>query len=145
MTAVTNETTPRLTLRADTAADLMTENPISVRDSALISDVVALLTRKGFHAAPVIDDSGRPVGVVSYTDILVHERARGEAAAARPDEARARDVMTPAVFSVPVDARARRVVSDMVALNVHQLYVVDRAGVLVGVVSALDVLRNLSE
>jgi len=38
-----------------------------------------------------------------------------------------------------------RVISDMVALNVHQLYVVDSANVLVGVVTALDVLRKLGE
>jgi CBS domain-containing protein len=38
-----------------------------------------------------------------------------------------------------------RVVGDMVALNVHQIYVVDAANVLVGVVTALDVLRRLGE
>jgi len=134
-----------LKLRAKTAADLMTTNPVSVRENGMVADAVALLTRKGFHAAPVIDESGRPVGVLSYTDILVHERARREAGSAGFDEARVRDLMTPAVFSVPVDAPARRVVSDMVALNVHQLYVVDSSNVLVGVVTALDVLRKLGE
>jgi CBS domain-containing protein len=133
----------RLTLNGRTAADLMTASPISVRDNAPVADAVALLTRKGFHAAPVIDQSGRPVGVLSYTDILVHERARSEAGRAGFDEARARDLMTPAVFSVPLDAPLSRVVGDMVALNVHQIYVVVAANVLVGVVTALDVLRRL--
>jgi predicted transcriptional regulator len=32
----------------------------------------------------------------------------------------------------------------MLALRVHRLFVVDRAGVLVGVISALDVLRRLT-
>jgi len=71
MTAILTKETP-LTLRGRTAADLMTTNPISVRDHGLVSDAVVLLTRKGFHAAPVIDDTGRPVGVLSYTDVLVH-------------------------------------------------------------------------
>jgi CBS domain-containing protein len=132
-----------LTLQARTAADLMTPNPISVRDKGLVADAVTLLTRKGLHAAPVIDESGRPVGVLSYTDVLVHEHARRDAGSAGFDEALIRDLMTPAVFSVPVDAPAGRVVADMVALNVHQLYVVDTANVLVGVVTALDVLRHL--
>jgi CBS domain-containing protein len=144
MTATMTNDMP-LRLRARTAADLMTSNPISVRDNALVSDAVVLLTRKGFHAAPVIDDAGRPLGVLSYTDVLVHERARREAGAMGLDEARARDLMTPAVFSVPVDAPASRVMGDMVALNVHQLYVVDETNVLVGVVTALDVLRKLGE
>jgi len=144
MTATpTNET--RLTLRARTAVDLMITNPISVRDNVMVTNAVALLTRKGFHAAPVIDESGKPVGVLSNTDILIHDRARSEAGSTGPDDARVRDLMTPAVFSVPADASVRRVISDMVALNVHQLYVVDTANVLVGVVTALDVLRKLGE
>ena len=38
---------------------------------------------------------------------------------------------------------AAKVVEEMLALKVHRLFVVDEPGVLVGVVSALDVLRNL--
>ena len=34
---------------------------------------------------------------------------------------------------------------EMVELKVHRLFVVDRTGTLVGVVSALDVLRRLGE
>jgi CBS-domain-containing membrane protein len=143
--AVHNGTTTTLTLSARTAADLMMPNPVSVRDSARVADAVALLTRKGIHAAPVIDESGRPIGVLSHTDILVHERARWETGGSGPDESRVRDLMTPAVFSVSVDAPAHRVVGDMTALNVHQLFVVDQANVLVGVVAALDVLRHLSK
>lgn len=144
-TALTNGTTGRLTLHAEKAADLMAANPISLRDSAPVAEALALLTRKGFHAAPVIGETGKPVGVLSYTDLVVHERARCDAAAPGPDEARVRDLMTPAVFAVPIDAPARRVVGDLVALKVHQLYVVDKGGVLVGVISTLDVLRHMKE
>ena len=52
------------------------------------------------------------------------------------------DLMTPAVFSLGPEAPVQRVVQDMVALNVHQLFVVDRAGVLVGVITPSDVLRR---
>jgi CBS domain-containing protein len=51
--------------------------------------------------------------------------------------------MTPAVFAVPPDYPAARVVGDMLRLKVHQLYVVEPGGTLVGVVNSLDVLRNL--
>ena len=53
------------------------------------------------------------------------------------------DLMTPAVFAVSPTTPVARVVADMVALKVHQMYVVDAAGVLVGVISAIDVLRHL--
>ena len=52
--------------------------------------------------------------------------------------------MTPAVFAVAPDTPIHRVVSDMVGLHVHRLFVVDEVGVLVGVISTMDVLRHLS-
>jgi CBS domain-containing protein len=51
--------------------------------------------------------------------------------------------MTPAVFSVPPETPVGKVVEEMLALKVHHLFVVDGDGVLVGVISALDVLRHL--
>jgi len=51
--------------------------------------------------------------------------------------------MTPAVFSVGPDTPAAKVVHDLLSLNVHRLFVVDENGVLVGVISTIDVLRHL--
>jgi CBS domain-containing protein len=51
--------------------------------------------------------------------------------------------MTPAVFSVGLDTPARTVVESMLALDVRRVFAVDECGVLVGVVSAFDVLRHL--
>jgi len=158
--------TLRLTLHAETAADLMTPNPVSVRETATIAEAVTLLTVKGISAAPVINDAGHPVGVLSQSDILVHDRheadrravsaefyqradlGRGTAAplpnGIPADTMCVRDLMTPVVFSVPPDSPVQRVIADMTGLRVHRLFVVDAARVLVGVISALDVLRHLS-
>jgi CBS domain-containing protein len=159
---------PQLVLAAETAADLMTANPVSIRAEATIREAVALLTDKGISAAPVIDEAGQPVGVLSRTDILVHDREKVDYLEAQPeyysrpelttaegedlsrqfqvervDPVPVRDVMTPVVFSVSPEASVRRVVEDILALKVHRLFVVDSSGVLVGVVSTLDVLRHL--
>jgi CBS-domain-containing membrane protein len=162
------ETGKRLCLTAETAAELMTPNPVSIRDIATLREAVTLLTDKGYSAAPVIDNAGRPVGVLSRSDIIVHDRETVEHLAPNPeyydpselktrsgeklhkgyqvekvDQCRVSDLMTPAVFSVSPETRASFVVEQMLALNVHRLFVVDRANVLVGVISALDVLRHL--
>jgi CBS domain-containing protein len=163
---------PALALDARTAADLMTPNPVSIQDGAPVKEAAAFLTDKGVSAAPVINEAGAPIGVLSQTDLVVHAREQVEYVAARrdyseafeefeaipvepcrmgcdfqlecvADRTTARDVMTPAVFSVSLDAPAARVVEDMLALKVHRLFVIDAAGVLVGVISALDVLRRL--
>ncbi len=156
-----------LTLGAKTAADLMTPNPLSLRADATAREAAAFLTTKGFSAAPVIDETGRPVGVLSRADLVVHEAEKtdlpGSTAeyfekldlTARPgrfpttepgavaDRARVRDLMTPAVFAVAPEASAYKVVEQLLALNVHRLFVVGADGVLVGVISTTDVLRHL--
>jgi CBS-domain-containing membrane protein len=134
----------RLTLDAARAADLMTPNPMSIGAEATVPQAVAWLTEKGFSAAPVIDESGRPIGVVSRADILVHERERLRAALPPAiDRTTVRDIMTPAVFSVTPQMSVELVVKELVTLNVHQLYVVDEDQFLIGVISAHDVLRRL--
>jgi CBS domain-containing protein len=159
MATTTAKMPETLTLTARAAADLMMPNPISIREDASIQEAIALLTDNGFSAAPVIDDAGRPVGVVSRSDVLVHDREKVEYDKPWPDyygeeelerhpermssRTPVRDIMTPVIFSVRPETLAGRVVEDLLALKVHRLFVVDTAGVLVGVVSATDVLRNL--
>jgi CBS-domain-containing membrane protein len=161
------DTIQRVTLCADTAADLMTPNPVSVRAEATLREALALLVDRAFSAAPVIDEAGRPVGVLSRSDLLVH--AREEVRYARPaelyrmeelttpagerlssafqvesvDRTQVRDAMTPGVFAVSPETSAAEVVRELLAFKVHRVFVVDVDGVLVGVISTFDVLRHL--
>jgi CBS-domain-containing membrane protein len=130
-----------LTLRANIATDLMTAGPVSLAASDTVSEATAFLTERGFGAAVVIDDAGHPLGVVTKTDILVHARQRKPGL--EPDDTPVTEFMTPAVFSVRPDTPARSVVEQLLALNVHHLFVADAAGVIVGVISPVDVLRKL--
>jgi len=140
--ALRMDVSSRLILDTTTASDLMTHSPVSLREDATVHEAVALLTDRGISAAPVIDEAGRPVGVLSRADIVVHDRESGFHFE-RPDSTRVRDMMTPVVFSIAPDAPAKRVVEDMVRLTVHRLFVVGIDGVLTGVISAFDVLKHL--
>ncbi|MBI1913177.1 MAG: CBS domain-containing protein, partial [Planctomycetes bacterium] len=152
-----------LTLAADTAEQLMTPNPVSISASASVQEAIALLTDRGFSAAPVIDEAGRPVGVLSRSDILIHQReytrhaslfdqtewdvpprrAREGFEVEVVDSTLVRDIMTPILFTVALDASCKQVVEQMLSLKVHHLFVVDEDGALVGVISSLDILRHL--
>jgi CBS domain-containing protein len=126
-----------------TAADLMSANPVSISAEATVQEAIALLTERGMSAAPVIEESGRAVGVVSKADILIHEREATRSGRGAADPARVSDIMTPAVFSVTPETPADSVVEQMLTLNVHQLYVVDGDQAVIGVVTVHDVLEHL--
>jgi CBS domain-containing protein len=136
-----------MTLAAETARDLMAPDPISITQDAPVAEAIALLTQREHGAAPVIDEAGHPVGVLSRTDILIHQRerllARGVAPSAGSDPTLVRDLMTPAIFSVTAETPARTVVEQLLALKVQQVFVVDDSGALIGIVGAMDVLRRL--
>jgi CBS domain-containing protein len=155
------------------AKDLMKTNPVSIRRDAGIREALELLTDRGFGAAPVIDEAGRPIGVVSRTDILIHEReCVRHARVPDPggsgydcsdwdefpdpswsegfsievtDPTTVGDIMTPAIFTVALDTPAREVVRRMLELKVHHLFVSDGETSLVGVISPLDVMRRLAD
>ena len=153
-------------LDAETAADLMAANPISLRFDANVHEALMLLTDKNISGAPVIDDGGRPIGVLSRSDLLVHDRETSRKVGQSPayffeqevkhgqkvpeefqieqvDAATVGDLMTPAVFSVQPNTPVRKVIKEMVDLRVHRLFVVDDEGTLVGVISTKDVLKRL--
>jgi len=163
-------TAPRakpMTLKAWTAADLMTEQVVSIPEDAPLREAVAVLTDRGFSGAPVINAAGRPVGVISQSDIVVHDRNATSFAKPVPeyylrsdlratlgedvggfqveavDRTLVSDVMTPVVFSVRPDAAVRQVIEELLNLRVHRLFVLDRDGVLVGVIAMSDILRRL--
>ena len=163
MTRATIPAPSPLVLDAQTAEELMAPNPISLRVDATIPEAVAVMTDRGFSAAPVIDEAGRPVGVLSRTDVLVHEREQVRHALPADDvsaedgrsqhegfsieiadSTRVGEIMTPTIFTVNMTTSAADAVKRMCDLKVHQLFVVDDDDSLVGIISALDIVRRLT-
>jgi CBS-domain-containing membrane protein len=149
-----NHSTPRHDL---VAADVMTTNPKSIGKDATIRETAEFFRNHGIHTAPVIDEAGRPIGVVSRTDLLDYWGRRRDRLAALANgettldssnagpggpivDLTVTEIMTPVVFQVPVDASIGKVVEKILALEVRCLFVTDQHGVLVGVISVFDLL-----
>ncbi|WP_329238992.1 CBS domain-containing protein [Streptomyces canus] len=133
--------------------DLMTTAVVSVRRDAVFKDIAEHLMEHDITAVPVVDDQGRPIGVVSDADLLRKQESQadpgGHLAAAHllPTERAKAHALTaeglmtsPAVtaqpqWSVVEAARA------MAHHHVKRLPVVDDVGRLVGIVSRGDLLR----
>jgi CBS domain-containing protein len=125
-----------LTLEAKTAEELMTPNPVSISEHAAIIDAASVLSNREFSALAVINEAGRPVGVISRTDIV-----RCEAKPSTTTDVR--EIMTAIVVSVRPEDPAWEVIAKMVAFKLHRLFVVDKTGVLIGVISTFDIVRKL--
>jgi CBS-domain-containing membrane protein len=134
-------TDSHLTLRAETAADLMCRDVTPVPYDAPFDEVLASLIDSNATVAPVVGTRGEPVGVISLTDLAIH--VRESAAAGRIAPATAESLMTPTLFAVGPDTPAAEIVQDMLRSKVHHLFVTDEGGTIMGVVSTCDVLRHL--
>ena len=59
-----------------TAKDVMNPHVIAVREDMTLHELATLLTEHGISGAPVLNQSGKLVGVVSVTDIALTEAER---------------------------------------------------------------------
>ena len=142
-------------------AEVMTPTVLCVRPDFSMESVTAVLLERGIGSVPVVDADGRPLGVVSRSDLLRRhdaentletEPARGrEPAAVEPGlrqvviaRQTVEEVMTPLAFTVAENAPVSLAGALMAYEGVHHLPVVSNLGDVLGMVSAIDVLRWLA-
>ncbi|WP_431964894.1 CBS domain-containing protein [Actinacidiphila sp. bgisy160] len=132
-----------------TVGDVMTEDVVTLRTDTPFQEVAALLDANDIAAAPVVDDDGAPVGVVSASDVLRHETGMPDPQGQDGDDERvwdkARARTAGALMSSPVfTARAHwtipRAARELRRRHVKQLPVVGDDGLLAGIVSRSDLL-----
>jgi CBS domain-containing protein len=139
----------------------MTPNPKSIDERATVRETAEVLQKQHIHIAPVIEAAGRPIGVVSRTDLLDYWGRRRDRLAAvaageanmepaaedrrtQGDELSVREIMTPVVFGVRTSASITSIIEKILALEVRCLFVTDEHGVLVGTISVFDLLRHVT-
>lgn len=121
-------------MRHRSVGDLMTPTAVSVRPGTTFKEIARLLDEYDITAVPVVDDDGRPVGVVSEADLLRKQTSVGVGSSAR-------DLMTsPAAVAQP-EWNAVRAARTMEERKVKRLPVVDGDGRLIGVISRGDLVR----
>ncbi len=150
-----------------TAADIMRTDVVTVARSTPLSEVERILNDNAISGAPVTDETGEIVGVVSMRDLVQRyaedpdakpRRGRGfyqlsseeldeedHEAFEVPEESEetAQDVMTGEVHSVPAGAGLREIAREMTKHRIHRV-LVQRNGKYVGLISTLEILDALS-
>jgi predicted transcriptional regulator len=120
------------------AADVMNAQVHCLEPDWTLEEARALLLTKSISAAPVVDTTGRMVGILSKTDLL---RCVGQTAL---DARRVEDVMTREVLSIDLDTDVTRAAALMSYEGVHRLVVISADGRPIGIVSSIDILRCIA-
>jgi CBS domain-containing protein len=146
------------------ARDVMTSPVAYVMSETPLNEVANLLLRKGISAAPVLDDGGHLVGMVSEGDLVRRGPAKDgdhrswwldlfESDAAGNEKflnyltihgLRAKDVMTGEVVSVDEQTTIAQIATLLEAHQIKRVPVM-RDGKLIGIVSRANLLRALAQ
>lgn len=149
-----------------TAKDIMRTEVVTVSYAAPLSEVERVLADNRISGAPVVDEKGAIIGVISLKD-LVERYAEDQDSRPRrghgffhlsseetldedfdsfdvPEEAEetARDVMTATVYTVGASAGLREIADVLCKHKVHRV-LVEEQGRLVGLISTIDILDAL--
>lgn len=119
-----------------------------------LDTIESLLLDEGADGLPVLDDAGRPLGMVSKSDLLrryrdgVDEVTSSELPHAMHTDLRASgtaaDIMVPLVHALPEDAPLSFGIALLAIEEIAQVPIVDEKGVVVGLFSAADAVRWLA-
>ena len=142
------------------ARDVMVSPVISVKPSCTVKEVAQTLLERRISAVPVVDDTGKLVGIVSEGD-LMHRAEIGtqrrhswwlrvltgdDALAAEYTKAHARtvaDVMTREVITASPDTPLHEIAALLERRSIKRVPIV-RDGALLGIVSRANLLQALA-
>ena len=121
--------------------DYMTRRLITLRPDQEILQALQVFVQNGIAGAPVVDGSGRLVGMLTEKDCM---RVALNATYHSEYAGLVRDFMVEQVITIGPDEGIIQVAERFLAAKYHRYPVVDE-GALVGQISRRDVLRALGE
>jgi CBS domain-containing protein len=110
-----------------------------------IAEAVVSMADAHVSGMPVVDATGKVIGVLSTTDVLAAEAEAGDVEARQTlfENTAVRDIMTPRPYTVAPDEDVREAARQMLYADVHRLFVAEGDKV-VGIISTTDIVRAVA-
>lgn len=133
---------------------VMTEKVVAVKEETEIREAARLLSENRISGMPVIDPSGKVIGIVTEADILASAGIKrehrfmhilkhlfGEPVPSGRKGEYVKDIMTSPAITTSADADIRDVAKILDEKRIKRLPVVDEEGRLIGIISRADIIR----
>jgi CBS domain-containing protein len=121
-----------------TASDVMIKDVITVRESTPLKEVARLFSERKITGAPVVDEQGKLVGVISETDIIRKTTSIGAWSPSLTGQ-----IMTKPVVTVAPTDTLQRVCELMFNRRIHRVVVAEESKI-VGIITTMDILRSIA-
>lgn len=122
-------------------SDFMSTNLVTFQPKDTIDHVIRVLTRKRISGAPVVDETGKLVGIISEGDCL-KEIIKGQYTNTPRFPAAVEEHMTRDVITMPPDITLFDAADRFLTLRIRRFPVV-KDGNLIGQISVSDVVRAM--
>lgn len=129
-----------LTLRVK---DVMTREVVCVSAGQTAADAANLFARERISGAPVVDEQGRCVGILSATDYVLLQGVGKTPDSTSEAPRLVRDFMSSGVQSVGPEQTLLTAARLMCVRHLHRLPVLDQQAHPVGLLTAMDVVAAL--
>lgn len=149
---------------AKTVADVMSRDPIVVGPQTPLKEAIKILAEQRISGLPVVDESGKLVGVISETDLLWQETgveppvyimfldsviylenpARHDQELHKALGQTVGEVMSSDAVTVKPDQPLRKAAKLMQEKSIRRLAVTDDAGKVIGILTPGDIVRAMA-
>lgn len=121
-------------------SEIMTEDPQCCTADNTLQEAAQLMRDWDCGEIPVVDERGRPIGVITDRDICCRAVAED-----RPVSTAVQEIMSSPVITVREDESIERCCELMDEHQIRRVPVVDSEGICCGVVAQADLARELSQ
>ena len=146
-------------------AEVMTHDPITVKTETPLRDTIKIMAEKGISGLPVVDDTGKLIGIISETDLmwqqagvtppayfmifdsviyltnpLEYERELHKALGQTVGE-----VMSKKPITISPEKPLREAAKILRDKKIHRLPVVNDSEEIIGILSLSDIIRDMAQ
>jgi CBS domain-containing protein len=120
--------------------DVMSSPVVTASEDELTNNIAAAMDKEGLGAVIVTNKEGKSIGIITERDLVIRVIAKNH----KPDQIKAREIMTTPLVTIEPDATVSDAARRMNRLDIRRLGVFYK-GSLVGIVSDKDLLGVMPE